>query len=363
MAANWLSQQNYPQPDTDIITLPRRNWLADQANDRANAAQAEDVRRNDLYEQQLSQQGEAQRNALLAREKEDTKQWVLAGAQTLASLKGNPQAFMQMAQRYAADPRARQLGLDISHITPEAVDGLLAQAQMATATAPQAPERMTPYQQAQIDVERAKLNRPATPKEDNSPLETIVDPATGQPKLVRRGDAVGAQPYVKPPAAAGMTVTDKKAQLAAKQKLPQVKALARRVERVAQASEAIAKNRFVDGGRFDGKILAWSKEGQELEQAGGNLVQTLTALTRIPGVGSQSDLEQRLAMLQIPSSDMPPEVRANAVNELRQFMADLEQAIGGVADGSYFQDPTAAAAPAGVAPTGGGGWSVEELKQ
>jgi len=146
----------------------------------------------------------------------------------------------------------------------------------------------------------------------------------------------------KPPPAP--SAAEQKAVVAARQKKPMLEAAMRRVDRIAAASDALSQGltgAIADGGKVDQFALFLTKKGAELEQAGGNLVQVLTSLTRVPGIGSQSDLEQRLAMLQIPSSSMPPEVRAKAIDELRLFTADLRDAY--------------ALATGDEAPMGGGG--------
>jgi hypothetical protein len=120
---------------------------------------------------------------------------------------------------------------------------------------------------------------------------------------------------------------------AARNKLPRARAAVRRLERVAKAAEALADNMILSGGRFQSGALSLTTEGRELEQAAAQLLPELTALTRVPGVGSQSDLEQRLAGLVMPSAEFEPEINARAVEELRVFMADLEDAYENIAQG------------------------------
>jgi hypothetical protein len=115
----------------------------------------------------------------------------------------------------------------------------------------------------------------------------------------------------------------------------------RRVERIEQASEKLT----FGGGPVDAKVLGLTPSYKELEQAGASLMPVLTALTRVPGIGSQSDLEQRLAQLQIPSGDMYPETRKKAIAELKLFIEDLRNAYTNVAEGAA---PSQSAAPTGV---------------
>jgi len=101
-----------------------------------------------------------------------------------------------------------------------------------------------------------------------------------------------------------------------------IDAAQRRLARVKTASEALKI-----GGPIIGTISGAMPAGQELNQANAQLLTELTALTRTPGVGSQSDLEQRLAQLQLPGPEMYPEVRAKAIAELEAFITDLDAAL------------------------------------
>lgn len=152
---------------------------------------------------------------------------------------------------------------------------------------------------------------------------------------------------VQPKASPG----EEKSRRDARAKIPTIEASLRRIERIEKASD----NLTWGGGPLDAKALALTPSYKELEQAGASLMPTLTALTRVPGIGSQSDLEQRLANLQIPSGDMYPETRAKAIQELKLFIDDLRAAYMGVAEGQAPAMPSAApSAPAK------GGWTIRE---
>jgi len=101
-----------------------------------------------------------------------------------------------------------------------------------------------------------------------------------------------------------------------------IDAAQRRLARVKSASEALKT-----GGPIVGTISGALPSGQELNQANAQLLTELTALTRTPGVGAQSDLEQRLAQLQLPGPEMYPAVRAKAIAELEAFISDLDAAL------------------------------------
>lgn len=112
----------------------------------------------------------------------------------------------------------------------------------------------------------------------------------------------------------------------------QLPALMRRVQRVMDASKNLG---FlgVDGGKLDQYALYWSESRSELESAVGQLRATLLPFVRVPGVGSQSDLEARLDGLQYPDASQPPAVRARNIAELQKFIADLSRVYSAVIKG------------------------------
>jgi len=115
------------------------------------------------------------------------------------------------------------------------------------------------------------------------------------------------------------------ARLAAQAKEPRIEAAERRVDRVDSASTMLGSG----GGPLEGRLrnLVGTPAAQELEAANAGLLDELTALTRTPGVGSQSDLEARLKQLTLPTATQHPEVRSKTIIELRAFIRDLKQAI------------------------------------
>ena len=134
-----------------------------------------------------------------------------------------------------------------------------------------------------------------------------------------------------------------KAERDARLKAPRVEAARRRVDRLAQSIETIAGGMF-DGGPIDQYALRYTPQGQEMIQASASLLSELTALTRVPGIGSQSDLETRLANLQLPSLEFGPEINRRAIEELRTFIADLSDAYASV--GGQSESASAPTQPA-----------------
>jgi hypothetical protein len=164
----------------------------------------------------------------------------------------------------------------------------------------------------------------ASASADTGPLVQITGP-DGKPIYATRDEAKGKPAYVardKPAAA------DLKYQRELQSKQPRLEAAIRRVNRLADAVDSISKNKAFDGGPLDQYALGWTEQGQEIEQSIAALTPEITALTRVPGIGSQSDLESRMAALQFPSARFSPDVNRKAVAELKAFMSDLKDVYG-----------------------------------
>lgn len=176
------------------------------------------------------------------------------------------------------------------------------------------------------------------------------DPRSGQARPITSAEeeTAAAAERKRAEAEATASVVPADARAAAAAKSPRLNAAVRRLERVRAASESLGSG----GGPIEGRLrnLVGTPAAQELEAANAQLINELTALTRIPGVGSQSDLEQRLAQLQLPSASQHPSVRARSIQELEAFLADLGAALSSVANPS--QGPSSG---------GGGGWSIVEV--
>lgn len=149
----------------------------------------------------------------------------------------------------------------------------------------------------------------------------------------------------KPPA--GAAAADAKMRQIAATKIPQLAALGRRMERLQTAVAAIADNPLFTGGVVSGKALPYTDEGKELQSAVSQIQPMLLPLIRVPGVGSQSDLEARLDALQYPSADLPAETNAKNAAEIGQFVEDVQSAYQALLQGGN-------AAPADD------GWTIEE---
>jgi hypothetical protein len=145
----------------------------------------------------------------------------------------------------------------------------------------------------------------------------------------------------------GLSAAEQKTVREAKMRMPRLNAALRRVDRLGNAVAAIAKNKVFDGGPMDAKALKYTKDGQEVDAAAAQLMPELQALTRVPGIGSQSDLEARLASLAMPSLNVAPEVNARSQAELRAFVEDLKAAYESLLQGGEQAPQAQGAAPSG----------------
>lgn len=127
--------------------------------------------------------------------------------------------------------------------------------------------------------------------------------------------------------------------VAASSKQPRVQAARRDIEEIKKASKGLDDNLpgMRGGIPLTGIALAATPAGQSLERYKAALLSHVAALTRIPGVGAQSDWEGRLQEMPLPSVDQYPEVRQQAIAELEALVDDLEAAYDRVLSGDTSQ--------------------------
>lgn len=135
-------------------------------------------------------------------------------------------------------------------------------------------------------------------------------------------------------------------QSTARTKAPQLNNVDRGLTRIDAALSKLAGN-FVDTGPIDGQIMRLTPAGQELEAAVGAIQNDMLALTRVPGIGSQSDLEAKIANLKYPSIYNDPGVNARNVQQLKQFMQDLRAQIEGSSGNNLQTTQTVVDGPRG----------------
>lgn len=193
--------------------------------------------------------------------------------------------------------------------------GPLAQAAPSSNAAAARPA-FTPAQQAEIE---AKQSRTLTPEE--------VAQRGYRPGSIVQVDGYGTETVKQAPAQdrAAMSDAERKSILAAKAKVPQLQNAIRGLSRIDEALKGL-EGGLVDTGPLDQYAQRYTKAGQELESAVGAIQNSFLALTRVPGIGAQSDLEARIAALQYPSLGKDPEVNRRTMEQLKFFAQDLASA-------------------------------------
>jgi hypothetical protein len=337
-------QYDYGQTRNAMASLDLQNAPTEIANRNALAGQAQQrgAQTIESGQMQLDQGKAEQAHAILS--------------QALSS--GNPKAFVLQNVPALAQQLKDQKGIDLASLPDDQANAMISDyarvvaghAGMTPAPAPvKWQDEKGPggslLQRNPVtgEIKQVVAREPTQPRQNDERLVQIAD-ENGNPKWVRESDAVNKPSYVardKPAAA------DLKLRNDAKMKMPRVNATIRQLDRVQKASQAIANNTLFDGGEADAKVIDRTAEGRELTAAIAQLRPSLTALTRVPGIGSQSDLEARLDGLQFPSSDLPPAVRQKNVEELKAFVSDLRDVYTSLADDqSPEQEQAPQAAPA-----------------
>lgn len=125
------------------------------------------------------------------------------------------------------------------------------------------------------------------------------------------------------PLTPAQVIAQQKAQQAGDTRDAQLGNVNRGIKRIQSALDALGGS-FVDTGPVDQYLVRHTPSGQELDAAVGAIQNSMLALTRVPGVGSQSDLEARIAAMQYPSLANAPSVNANSMKQLQDFVADLQ---------------------------------------
>lgn len=69
--------------------------------------------------------------------------------------------------------------------------------------------------------------------------------------------------------------------------------------------------------------LSMTPAGQELQAAAEGMKDSMLALTRVPGVGSQSDYEAKIAGMRYPQPGQYSDTNSNSMTQLRAFVNDL----------------------------------------
>lgn len=141
-------------------------------------------------------------------------------------------------------------------------------------------------------------------------------------------------------------VTDKAAQTKA-DKEPVFRAAMNALSHVKVSSDKLGSG----GGRLEGKVPAWGEATDQYEGAVGGLLAAIQSALRVPGIGSQSNMELQALMQSLPTREMSQVVRDQQIKQIKDRLEIIAgHELGGV------EAPAGAAAPAAgatAAPTGG----------
>lgn len=354
MIAQGLAPIGRDLPEIGNMLMQRRqaetrNALAEQAGttDRLNAEQ---------YRRSLDMQSQVREQDIAAQRKREARDWLTANYDRIRQ---QPQMLPQLVQF------AKQNG----YLDPAVPDDVPLE-EIAGMFGVQAPQAPTPYSvntqpgpygsSIVTDGKTFRVVPAPQPKAAAAPAAAASAPRTqrlspdevkaaGYPAgtVVQRKDDGTEKVVYKPPVESAANAAKLRQQAATQ--IPRLSALTRRIERVGTAVAAISDNPIFSGGVVSGKVLPYTKEGKELDAAVSQVRPLLTALTRVPGIGSQSDLEARLDGLQYPQADLPAESNQSNVNELNLFIQDLQNAYQ-----SLLQSGSAAPAD--------DGWGIEEVE-
>jgi hypothetical protein len=117
-------------------------------------------------------------------------------------------------------------------------------------------------------------------------------------------------------------------------KLSSLQTAKRQLQDVRKAFDGI-KN-----AKLSGKGRGWvpTKENDSFTKSVEALKPTITALTRVPGIGSMSDFETRIAMAPYPNTGEYPEVNEKAIKALEDLINETETGYKGMGKGGGDKD-------------------------
>lgn len=169
------------------------------------------------------------------------------------------------------------------------------------------------------------------PRPDNSQMITPYQQAqlANQDRANARADmaAMDARETRQQAAQARQVASQQKAQQAQQAintRQAQLADVQRGVQRVEAALNALDQS-TVGTGPIARTAQQYLPAGQELETAVNAMNNSMLALTRVPGMGAQSDLEARIAGMRFPQLDREEGVNRRTLQDLKSFVADLSR--------------------------------------
>ena len=312
-----------------------------------------------LQEKRFAQEGQQ----FEAEQKQQKYQQLFALASNLDSVADNPQAFEQVKAQIFSNPQLQPLlaefRLTPEGTTPQNVRGFLATARGAAgqeAPGPGPIGSLYQYEGAQGPVygtaAQAVGQTPyrAPPQGAtgtwSQPVE--VTGPDGKPQLIQTHSVTGETRPVQgyrpkiPPSRQGITPKDA---TVAKNKINIVKLARQQLSDIRRKFEPL-KNSVAAGPFGAGKIP--TEAGNAFDRSVDRMRSTLTALTRVPGVGAMSDYETRLDQAKFPNRGDYESVTADSIEQLDAMLNAIETGYTDLLSGGEPEQETQT-----------GGWSIE----
>lgn len=347
----------------EIKRARRLNALADIDLDRerqfnslgqdATPEQYARVGRSDVANALINTQRAGRESAQFTQEQKINNTRLLNAA--AAEVAQNPAAV----SRWLPELQAAGMNVDVSSLSPEQLQQAAAQLYESTSAA---------------------LAALGGGQREAGPLEQVVGP-DGQPVFASRAEAIGQRPYIKPdkpeaPRASYRTLTPAEIQAAGlppgssaqldeasgkidvlskrdttgglSQKDQTTAKLKLNTVRLARQQLANIRKKYIEGtkgvnafGPFGVGRLPTEK-GKAFDKAVDIMRSTLTALTRVPGVGAMSDYETRLDQAKFPSRTDYESVTDDNITQLDNMLTAIESGYRTLLEGGEIQPSEAA---------------------
>jgi hypothetical protein len=200
---------------------------------------------------------------------------------------------------------------------------------------------MTPYQQERLKIERERLNRPDKQKNSFRTLTPEEVQAAGLPAGTSAQVDQSGKIDVLSKKDTTATLSQKDSTVA-KIKLNQLKVAKQQLQNVR------AKFAKIKGTIQAGKGQGWVpfEEGEAFDKAVDSMKGSLTAITRVPGVGSMSDYESRIDQSKFPKRGDYESVTEDQIQAVEDLLTTIESGYTDLLGGGSQQTSQAPQAPA-----------------
>jgi hypothetical protein len=339
----------------DVANALMQKRMQEQEMQQRDAQLEMQQRRLGLEEQRYGQEQQAQLD-------ENERQWLSNAVQVLHGAGPDPTVFERMKAQILAHPAAQsilpRMGITPDQITPQSVDEVAQQVQIQTGIAqrqesvgtlyPIEGPQGAQYATAQQAVGQTPYRAPPQGATGTWSQPVEVTGPDGKPQLIQTHSVTGETRPVKgyrpkiPPSRQGITPKDA---TVAKNKINTVKLARQQLADIRRAFEPLKDS--ISAGPF-GQGRAPTPEGNAFDRAVDRMRSTLTALTRVPGVGAMSDYETRLDQAKFPN-------RGDYEKTTQESIDALDAMLNAVETG--YTDLLSGDEPEQEAQTGG--WSIE----